>query len=128
MQTFPNPLQLSRSLLLLRLQPLDPDAQVQTQEINELEGIVYLTHIDSLLTTTQIGTLLLTPPTSQETDLLASSEQTRQQIRDQYQSTIATLEQIEAAASPTNAQVIAAVKFIAKTLRMLLKYLAKQFI
>jgi hypothetical protein len=49
------------------------------------------------------------------------------EIKGTYLATITTLEQIEAAASPTNAQVIAAVKFMAKTLRLLLKLLARQF-
>jgi len=49
----------------------------------------------------------------------------RQQLKEEYQSTIATLQTIESTTSPTNAQVIAAVKFLAKTLRLLLKLLAR---
>jgi hypothetical protein len=50
---------------------------------------------------------------------------TRLQIRTEYQTTITQLQSIEAATNPTNAQVIAAVKFLAKTLRLLLKLLAR---
>lgn len=49
------------------------------------------------------------------------------QLKEEYQQTIDTLQQIEDAQSPTNAQVIAAVKFLAKTMRLLLKLLARQY-
>jgi len=49
----------------------------------------------------------------------------REQIKAEYVATLATLADIENAISPTNAQVIAAVKFMAKTLRLLLKMLAR---
>jgi hypothetical protein len=47
-------------------------------------------------------------------------------LRNEFTSTISTLTDIENATSPTNAQVIAAIKFLAKTLRLLLKVLARQ--
>lgn len=50
------------------------------------------------------------------------------QRKSTYLSTVATLTDIENAASPTNAQVIAAVRFMAKTLRLLLKLLVRQYI
>lgn len=46
-------------------------------------------------------------------------------LKGEYIATIAQLEAIEAATSPTNAQVIAAIKFLAKTLRLLLKLIAR---
>jgi hypothetical protein len=49
----------------------------------------------------------------------------KQQIKAEYVATLATLADIENAISPTNAQVIAAVKFMAKTLRLILKLQAK---
>lgn len=49
----------------------------------------------------------------------------KKQLRDEFQTTITQLQNIEAATSPTNAQVIAAVKFLARTLRLLLKLLAR---
>lgn len=52
---------------------------------------------------------------------------TRQQIRDGYLATIVQLETIENATSPTTAQVVAAVKFLAKTMRLLIKFLARRF-
>lgn len=49
----------------------------------------------------------------------------KQQLKDEYQATITQLEQIENATSLTNAQVIAAVKYLARTVRLLLKLLAR---
>jgi len=49
----------------------------------------------------------------------------RAQIKAELQATITQLKAIENAVSPTNAQVIAAMKFIAKTLRLILKLLAR---
>ena len=53
------------------------------------------------------------------------SESSRDALKAEYQATISTLLQIENATSPTNAQVVVAVKFLAKTLRLLLKFLAR---
>lgn len=47
------------------------------------------------------------------------------QLKAEYLNTIATLQQIEDAVNPTNGQVISAVKFLAKTLRLLLKLIAR---
>jgi hypothetical protein len=58
-------------------------------------------------------------PVAFETDTI------RQQVRDEYVSTIATLESYEGYTSPSNAQVVGAVKFIAKTLKLLLKLLKR---
>ena len=62
-------------------------------------------------------------PTAQA-DIVAGRTD-KAQIKAEYLATLATLSNIETAASPTNAQVIAAVKFLAKTLRLLLKLLAR---
>jgi hypothetical protein len=56
---------------------------------------------------------------------LDDQKATRAQIKAEYQATITQLLAIEAATNPTNAQVIAAVKFLAKTIRLLLKILAR---
>lgn len=47
------------------------------------------------------------------------------QLKSEFQSIIDTLVQIENATSPTNAQVVAAVKFLARALRLLLRLLAR---
>lgn len=52
----------------------------------------------------------------------------KQQIRDEYQATITQLQTIETTTSPTNAQVVAAVKFLAKTLRILLKFIVRAYV
>jgi hypothetical protein len=57
--------------------------------------------------------------------LRAELTATRVQIKAEYIATIDTLTQIENATSPTNAQVIAAVKFMAKTIRLILNLLAR---
>lgn len=62
-----------------------------------------------------------------EWDDLVQHRADTQQLRDEYVSTITQLETIENTASPTNAQVIAAVKYLAKTIRLLLKLLARQY-
>lgn len=49
----------------------------------------------------------------------------REQFKAEYQATIDQLTTIENTTNPTNAQVIAAVKYLAKTLRLLLKLLAR---
>lgn len=49
----------------------------------------------------------------------------RQQLQTDYQNTITQLEAIQNTASPTNAQVIAAVKYLAKTLELLIKILVR---
>lgn len=48
-----------------------------------------------------------------------------QQIKAEYTATLATLQQIQDTQSPTNAQVIAAVKFLAKTDQQILKFLRR---
>ena len=48
-----------------------------------------------------------------------------QELRDGYQTAITRLAQIETAVNPTNTQVIAAIKDIAKFLRLTLKVLAR---
>jgi hypothetical protein len=51
----------------------------------------------------------------------------RKQLKDEYQATLATLQQITDTASPTNAQVVAAVKFLAKTFILLLKLISRSY-
>lgn len=48
------------------------------------------------------------------------------QLKAEYVATLDSLQQIEDAISPTNAQVIAAVKFLAKTLRLVIKLFVRQ--
>jgi hypothetical protein len=61
------------------------------------------------------------------TAVVIFSDPDRSQLKTEYQNTIDTLVNIENAVNPTNAQVIAGVKFLAKTLRLLLKLLARQY-
>ena len=63
-------------------------------------------------------------PSPTDTDTLAF-RLSREQMRAEYIATLATLQQIEDATSPTNAQVIAAIKFLARTMIIVLKILAR---
>jgi len=56
---------------------------------------------------------------------LSDDTKNRKLLIKQYQSTLNTLGNIESAVNPTNAQLIAAVKFLANTLGLLLKLLAR---
>lgn len=49
------------------------------------------------------------------------------QLRSEYQQTIQTLTDIEIAASPTNAQVVAAIRFLSKTIKLILKLLYRLY-
>jgi len=49
----------------------------------------------------------------------------KQQVKAEYTATINTLQQIESTAAPTNAQVITAIRFLAKTIRLMLRILAR---
>lgn len=46
-------------------------------------------------------------------------------LKSEYQATVTQLQNIETATSLTNAQIVAAVKFLAKTQRLILKLLAR---
>lgn len=52
----------------------------------------------------------------------------RDAIKAEYLNTINTLQQIEDATSPTNAQVVAAVKFLARTVRLILKIFVRRML
>ena len=94
---------------------------IEIDEIEENRGIINdlrseraieYAVIDGALTHNSIGVVLVT-------------DQDKSQLKAEFQETITQLLSIENAVSPTNAQVIAAVKFLAKTLRLLLKLLAR---
>ena len=57
--------------------------------------------------------------------IAASTDIDRAQLKAEYQATIDQLQNIENAQSPTNAQVITAVKYLARTIRLMLKLLAR---
>ena len=63
-------------------------------------------------------------PSPTDTDTLAFRA-TRETIRAEYNSALDTLAQIESATSPTNAQVVTAVRFMARTMAKILKLLSK---
>lgn len=58
------------------------------------------------------------------TDAKTLEEQVKSALSDSWQ----TLQQIQDVQSPTNAQVVAAVKFLAKNQQDIMRYLAKQFL
>lgn len=54
-------------------------------------------------------------------------QSTLTQLRNEYLDTISQLETIQNTANPTNAQVVAAVKYLAGRMELLLKFLKKQY-
>lgn len=63
--------------------------------------------------------LQLTDPTRHD------NETDKATLKAEFSATVLQLQNIETATTPTNAQIIAAVKFLAKTLRLILKLLAR---
>lgn len=101
-------------------------AGLPIESASDEEGI----HIGTGITQDQIqlmGEILLQHQNPADYQTYLNGKTDRQQLKDEYLSTISTLTQIENASSPTNAQVITGVKFIAKALRLLLKLLARQY-
>lgn len=125
MRGFYNPNQLPLKIILLRISDIDVDVKAETYTAEIDDATVYGAHIESTATDTQIESLLGTPLTITEQNYLSDFTVDRQQIKNQYQSTIDRLIQIENATSPTNAQVIQAVRDLAKFVRLLLKLLTK---
>lgn len=62
---------------------------------------------------------------SQDTDIISAQ---LARFRDDYQAAITRLEQIQAAVNPTNAQVIQAVKDLAKYQEIIIKFIARTII
>lgn len=67
-------------------------------------------------------------PTTEEIEADAQQAASKQIIVDEYSSALSTLQIIEDAQVPTNAQVVAAVKFLARTMRLLLRFLYRYLI
>lgn len=115
MRIFDNPNQLAENIIAARLRQIDPLASAQTYATRREDNtIAHYVSVDSTLPDAQIETVLFTGPTAEELTL--------------YQNTIDQLQQIENATNPTNAQVIAAVKFLAKTLRILIRLFVKFYL
>lgn len=67
-------------------------------------------------------------PTDEELELITQQQITqRHALRDEYQNATSTLTTIRDTVSPTNAQAIQAVKYMAKILIFILRYLAHDF-
>jgi hypothetical protein len=64
-------------------------------------------------------------PASEYLAKLDDHKVTRQQLRTEYLNTITQLQAIENVTSPTNTQIITAIKFLARTIRLLLKLIAR---
>lgn len=104
-----------------------PDALLSDAEKNQM--LAYRDALRNLDTATDPNLFIYpTPPnitTTLQTPEIVQARGNRQQIKTEYLATLTTLEQIESTVNPTNAQVIAAVKFLAKTLKLLLKLIAR---
>jgi hypothetical protein len=104
-----------------RVQAIDENAEVTLQK--GILGTFFL--VESTIDRPTLENMLSTTQTAEEAQYLVDYAADRQQLKDEYQNTITQLQSIENAVSPTNAQVVAAVKFLAKTLRLLIKLLAR---
>ena len=126
MRQFINNQDLSKRTALLRVRQLEPLAELTIYESSALNPpIIKYISIDSILSDTQLENLFNTAETTEESNYFASDAIDRQQLKAEYQATIDQLQNIENAQSPTNAQVVAAVKYLAKTIRLMLKLLAR---
>jgi len=126
MRQFINNQDLSKRTALLRVRQLEPLAELTIYESSALNPpIIKYISIDSILSDTQLENLFNTAETPEESNYFASDAIDRQQLKAEYQATIDQLQNIENAQSPTNAQVVAAVKYLAKTIRLMLKLLAR---
>ena len=127
MRIFDNPHVLPKRIILLRLSDNNADVILYVHRVLEEETDVHYVIVDSALQTSQIESFLSTPLTVDELNYIEEFSVSRQALKEEYLGTISTLQQIEDTTSPTHAQVIAAVKFIAKTVRLMLKILAKMY-
>jgi len=126
MRQFDNPQNISRKIAALRVHNIDTLAEINTYEIHRHDQtIARYIEVESTLTDALLENLFSTAETTQEITYLTDDAADRQQIKAEYQTTITQLQSIENAVSPTNAQVIAAVKYLAKTIRLMLKLLAR---
>lgn len=112
---FDNPHNIDSGVILSRLREVDPDAQCATYEFTntETQVVTYYVAIDSSIADGPIENNLNNPTTTAE--------------REEYQKTLDQLQLIADYANPTNAQVIAAVKYLARTLRLVIKLFIRYY-
>lgn len=125
---FVNSILIPKYIIEKRLKAIDQESFVVYKIVTGDDASIY--HIVEVYTSANPNTvhqIFLQQTTQGELDDLADWAAKRDQIKSEYLSTMTTLQQIEDTQSPTNAQVVAAVKFLAKTLRILLRFLARQF-
>ena len=126
MRQFDNPNNISKAIAILRAQKLDETAEIELYQVTRPdETTARYISVDSNLSDTQLEELFNQAETAEEQAYFADYSIDRQQLKAEYQSTIDQLQNIESAQSPTNAQVVAAVKYLAKTIRLMLKLLAR---
>jgi hypothetical protein len=125
MRIFDNPANLAQRTIQARLTDADPDATAENYEVDRLDetgqktGTAYYTRINSILPGDQITDLLTPAATAAELAAIAEYNAIRQQVKTEYINMINRLDQIQAAANPTNAQVIQAIKDEAKYLTLI---------
>lgn len=102
----------------------ESDPSVEIDEIQENKGLI--TDLSRRYAMNEPGYTVLNGKLHfNGVESVVAVDADKSQIRAEYQQTIDQLTTIENTVNPTNAQVIAAVKYLAKTLRLLLKIIAR---
>lgn len=102
--------------------PLTTTDKLAWQTYREDLQVIEFTNSDPELIIFPDPPIFINAPVSQET---LDYRTNRAELRRNAITTITQLQSIEDAVNPTNAQVIAAIKFLAKTLRLLLRLLVR---
>lgn len=117
MRIYDNLLDIPGSLVQSRLRELDRNATALVYEARSSETMEILARyaaIDSdVLTDEQIIPILVEPPTQAE--------------REEYQKTLDNLQTIANLTNPTNAQVVQAINYLARTLRLIIKHFIRYY-
>lgn len=134
MRIFDNTFNVPNRILLNRFASLDDQITIENYSAQKLDaqgeviGTVNYLRIDSTMTDAQVQATVSATLTPAEQTYLNDFISDKASLRAEYQSTLDSLQQIQDTVSPTNAQVVAGVKFIAKTIKLMLRILAKIYI
>lgn len=124
-----NTYDLNRYIILFRIRQIDSDATVFTfQRYVETLGLVNVVQIESSLDVTTLYNIVNSPITTNEQLQLDEFLADRQSVKDDYGIAVTKLLSIESRANAdwTNALVFDTLRFFAKVIRLILKFLYKR--